>query len=232
MLGAGHAPEVVAGLVGLWRDAVKAAHVEAAAVGVVDGIRAWFHCAGPDPQVRHVEFDLLPAFALVAEGPGRTVGGRRRRVGHQAHDLDLLTFGGHLHRRIHVQLGVAPDGLQMDITQVAQVEQVVVDQLPGRLVVVIAAAELVARVVVERVVRCRSRGQGSFVAGHPDPDDLVLLDHVIGLHSGLGRNAFLARYLDALPARRVEQAVVAAPHAGAFDGSARQRQRAMAATVF
>ncbi|MNC55888.1 hypothetical protein D3C75_1054530 [compost metagenome] len=49
--------------------------------------------------------------------------------------------------------GVATDGAQVDITQMAQVHQVVVNQLIGRVVVVNVAVEQVLAAAVDRVGR-------------------------------------------------------------------------------
>jgi hypothetical protein len=50
-----------------------------------------------------------------------------------------VAFGSDLHLGGHVQARIAADGLQVHVAEVAQVEQVVVDQLPRGLAVVLTA---------------------------------------------------------------------------------------------
>ncbi|MNG05016.1 hypothetical protein D3C84_881870 [compost metagenome] len=167
--------------------------METTTIGVVQVVSTGIHRTGPDAQVADVKFDFLPTVHGTFERVGGGVGGGWNRVRHVAHDPHYIAFTLHAHAGIHVDAGVAADGVQVHITQVAQVHQVVVDQLVRRVVVVDVAVEQVLATAVDRVGRWLAGRLGMRLAAKPDPDDLVLLSHMIGGHFGLARNLVLAR---------------------------------------
>ncbi|MET3822604.1 hypothetical protein ABID76_005324 [Burkholderia ambifaria] len=126
---------------------------------------------------------------------------------------------------------VAADGFQMDIAEVAQVHQVVVNQLIRRVVMVVAAAEPVLRIRVERIARRRAGRFSVRVGADPDPYDGVLFPHRIRRHARLRRNPVLAGNLHAGAAAVEQQAVIAAAQAAHLERAARQRQRFVAAAI-
>ena len=119
----------------------------------------------------------------------------------------------------------------MDIAEVAQVHQVVMNQLIRRVVMVLAAAEPVLRIRMERVARRRAGRLGVRVGADPDPHDRVLLLHRIRRHARLGRNPVLPGNFHACTAAVEQQTVIAAAQAACFERAARQRQRLVAAAI-
>ena len=103
--------------------------MEPGARGVRQTTRADVHSSGPDFEVRHPEFDFLPAVDVAVEGPGFQIRGRRGAILHVADDADGVGRGFHFHVGVDVDAGVAADGAHVDVAQVTQVEQVVVDEL-------------------------------------------------------------------------------------------------------
>lgn len=71
----GDGPEIMASALGLWRYAMKTAHVEAAALRVAQRLGIGIHRTGPYTQVADVKFDFLPAIDLVLERISRHVSG-------------------------------------------------------------------------------------------------------------------------------------------------------------
>ncbi|MNE71953.1 hypothetical protein D3C80_1678610 [compost metagenome] len=127
--------------------------METTAIGVVQVLGTGIYRSGPDAQMADVKFDFLPAVHGAFEWVGGRVGRRWNGVRHVAHDPHHIAFTFHTHPRIHVDAGVAADGAQVDITQMAQVHQVVVNKLVRRVVVVNVAVEQVLAAAVDRVGR-------------------------------------------------------------------------------
>ena len=157
-------------------------------------------------------FGVLTVVFVYALSVGRSSGGRCHddKYWHQTNHTHGVHTALDLHRRIHVQRGVTANRLEVHVAKVAEVEQIVVNELPGRVVVVHIAAKLIGSIAVKAV-------GGRFICGRavrsradPYPKNLVTLAQRVRRDAGLGRDTLLPRNLDTL-ARRVEQRLLEAP---------------------
>src|SRR6516162_10183917 len=72
---------------------------------------------------------------------------------------------------------------------------------------------------------------GTHRLAHPDPDELVLLDHVIAAHASILGDAALPRHRHAFAAAVEDQAVIAALDAACDHLTKRERRRAVTAAI-
>ncbi len=211
-----HGPEIVGGGLGLGRDAVEAHHGEPLVPATLVGAGSCVAPSGMDAQHHGHELDLLPAIDTALEAASRHIGRGRGRVRHATLDEDASLGGPGLHLGPEMGVWIAADGVWMDIGQVRQVHQVVDQQLPVAVDLVVSAAPGPGGVVVKGVARYRAR-IGLVDIAHPDPDEGVLLLYWIAANAGLGRDAVLAGDAYAQPRRIILHAVIGAPDGLAGD---------------
>ena len=130
-----------------------------------------------------------------------------------------------------MNLRIATDGAGVHVAQMAQIEQVVVNQLVGRLVVICVALELIQRVVVPGMGWRFAQGLRFGRAAHPDPHKLVALFQWIRANTSHFRNMRLTRDFGATAVRHEQKAVVAATDRWSFDGSTGKGKMAMTAAI-
>jgi hypothetical protein len=156
---------------------------------------------------------------------------RRRRVHVPALDAEAVGQALHGDRLGDVRVFLrAAQRLGVHEGQVGEVGQVVDDQHPVGVVVHVVGHALPLRVAQVGEVDDQVGVRLGRLA-HPDPHQVVLLDHRIALHAKLGGHLVLARDLDALAGGIELQPVVHAAHAVALAPSQVQRHAAMAAAV-
>ena len=211
---------------------MEATHVETGAVRIMEITGACVHAACPDQQVRNVKFDVLPSVDAPFERPNVEVRRRRLRIPHVANDPDPVGTVGHRHIGVHVDPGVAPDCLDVNVAQVAQVEQIVVDQFERRLVVIYVALELVAWIIMPGMFGSGNRRLCPGCACHPDPNDVIALFHGICSDACLFWDLFLPGNFETMAGWIEQEPVITAANAVAFERPQRKRSVTMAATVF
>ena len=225
-------PEVVRAVLGLGRHGVQAHEAEAAVAPALIGAGAGVGRSGMDADhARREELDFHPAVdALLSELHRLRIGRRRNRVQHPARDLHPARAARSLRLRVRMRFRRAADGARVHVAHVREIHQVVVDELVVRVDEVAVLGPAPLRVVVPRMAHDR-RGIGELGRAHPDPEQVVLLDHEVALDLRVGRHAVLPRHLDDRAGAVVHQAVVAALHVLADDPPVLERQAAMAAAV-
>jgi hypothetical protein len=88
-----------------------------------------------------MKLHFLPAVDTALKRPGLCISGWRVRIRHPAHHLHAVPVLADLEIRVHMHAGIAAYGLEVHIAQMAQIQQIVVNQLIRSVVVVDAAAK-------------------------------------------------------------------------------------------
>jgi hypothetical protein len=114
--------------------------------------------------------------------------------------------------------------------EVREVAQVIDDEEVIRLVVHVVGLAAPARIAQVREVE-DLRGVGLRRVAHPDPHQVLALDHRVAAHAELRRDVVLPRDLHAAAARIELEAVVHAAHAVALEPAVRELRAAVRAAV-
>ncbi len=157
-----------------------------------------------------------------------------RNSGHHARHAHATRQG--LHDEIGIEparadrLVAARETVGMDVGDMAQIEQIVVDQPSRRLIIEPARLDrIIGRLIADEI------GDQAFIGGiaiaHPQPDRAVAFDHRIGFHPCAIGDQLLSRNLEAAAVGREQQAVIHAAQVGAFAPAKRKRCHAMDAAI-
>ena len=156
-----------------------------------------------------------------------------RRIGVHVPALDAETVVEFFDRDrlglVGVFLGAA-ERVGMHEGEMGEVAEIVDDQQPVRLVMHIAGQPAPFGIGERRIIHDQV-GIGFFDLAHPDPDQVVALDHRIAAHAEFWRNHVLAGDLDALAAGLELHAVIHAADVVALDPAHRERRGAMATAI-